>query len=128
MPPWVELEPEEQAAAERTQRFLRAAFEVACERLDPLYAGVDLEWRIPPPAELTADEARLPGDLFWSARLDERDPDLAADLERILGAPSRLLAHGRAIFAGGLLDPATPAEHPTLAAGHAAAVRLARAV
>lgn len=128
MPPWVELEPEEQATAERTQRFLRTAFEAACERLDPLYAGVDLEWRIPSPAQLTADEARLPGDVLWSARLDERDPDLAPDLERIIGAPSQPFARGRAILAGGLLDPTTPAEHPSLAAGRAAAARLARAL
>jgi hypothetical protein len=127
MPPWVELEPEERDAAERTQRFLRAAFEAAAERLDPLYAGVDLEWRIPPPARLAAEESRLPGDLLWSASLDARDPDLAGDLERIFGAPSRPLARGRAILAGGLLDPATPVEHPSLTAGRAAAARLARA-
>jgi hypothetical protein len=75
-----------------------------------------------------ADEARLPGDLFWSSRLDDRDPDLTGDLEEIFGMASRPLARGRVILAGGLLDPPTPAEHPSLAAGRAAAARLARAL
>ena len=96
--------------------------------LDPLYAGVDLEWRIPPPTELTTELARLPGDLFWSSRLDELDPDLINDLERIFGLRSQPLAHGQLLLAGGVIEDDPGVEHPTLAAGHAAAARLARAV
>ena len=128
MPAWVALSDEQRAAASRTQQFVRRIFESACAELDPLYAGVELEWRIPAPQELTTELARLPGDLFWSSRLDRLDPDLRADLERIFGLPSRPLCRGRLLVAGGVIEDDPGVEHPTLAAGRRASARLAQAV
>jgi len=128
MPPWVTLPPAEQDAAEETLRFLGRAFVAACEALDPTYAGAALEWRIPAPADLRGTAERLPGDLFWSSRLDERDGALRAALEGAFGVPSRALAGGRLLAIGGLLEPGASPPRPSLAVQRSAAARLATAL
>jgi hypothetical protein len=125
MPSSIRLEPEEHGAAENTRRFIRQAFEAACSVIDPLYGGVDFEWRIPEPRALTSG-ARLAGDLYWSYSLDTEDGELASDLEGIYGVLSAPFARGALIPAGGVLESTPSPPWEPLAAGRAAAKRLAQ--
>jgi hypothetical protein len=128
LPPGIELDGEQRAIERKMERFVRAAFVAACERLAPLYAGVDLEWRIPDPQGLALDGARLPGDLYWSRALDEADPALSRDLAGIFARAGQSLGEGTLIGAGGLLEPSLASSPPSLASRAAAAARLAPAV
>jgi hypothetical protein len=125
-PLWIELEPDEIAERERIREFVRGAFLSSCDRVRPIFAGVGVEWTVVPPRKLESEGVWLPGDLFWSSELDEVDPTLAPDLATIYGRPGRAFSHGALIETGGVLDAdAKPPAQP-LAAGRAAAKRLAR--
>ena len=125
-PSWILLSPEEQAALERSRSFVKRALVILCGRLKPLYAGAGVEWKTAVPSAL--HENWLPSDVFWSGGLEAADPPLASDLGAIYGVPGHPFQGGTLIAAGGLVDiDAKPPPEP-LAAGHAAARRLARAL
>lgn len=125
-PSWITLSPEEQDALEQSRSFVKRALATLCGRLEPLYAGVGVEWITPVPSAL--HEHWLPSDVFWSVGLEAADPRLATDLGAIYRVPGHPFQRGTLIAAGGLLDAdAKPPPEP-LAAGHAAARRLARAL
>lgn len=127
-PSWIELDPDEIAQRERVREFVQLAFLSFCDALRPLYAGVGVEWNVVVPGKLEWEGVRMPGDLFWSSELEEIDRTLAPDLEAVYGSPSRTFSHGALIKAGGVLDNASRTPTQPLAAGRAAAKRLARSV
>ncbi len=125
-PDWIPPSDEVETESQRTRAFVARAFAVACERLDPLYAGLGVKWTPPLPSTLRA--ACLPFDLFHSARLDAADPRLAPDLGALFGAKHMAFAGGTLIAAGGLLDADAASPDQPIALGQAAAQRLARAL
>jgi hypothetical protein len=127
-PSWIELEPDEIVERERIRRFVKAAFLAMCDRLGPIYAAIGVEWSVPMPKKLGTKSALLAGDLFWSRELDEVDPALAPDLATIYGSPGHAFSHGTLIQAGGILDAESPSPAQPLAAGRAAAKRLAHSL
>jgi hypothetical protein len=84
---------------------------------------VGVEWGVIPPRKLKI-EARLPGDLFWSSKLDKIDPTLAPDLAGIYGSPGRAFSHGTLIEADVVLNAESRPPAKPIAAGRAAAKRL----
>lgn len=127
-PSWIELNPDEIAECERIRDFVKAAFLAMCDRLHPIYAGVDVEWSVPLPEELVTKSVWLAGDLLWSRELDEVDPALSPDLLAIYGSPGHAFSHGTLIEAGGILDAESQPPSNPLAAGRAAAKRLAHSL
>ncbi len=127
LPDGIPVEPEDVIEADAQRRQLVALF-AALAATDPLYLGTAVEWWPPAPDELTLPERWLPCDLWWSARLDARDPQLRPDLEALFGMRAAALHHGHVVRAGSLLDPTAPVPDAPLAAGTAAARRLARAL
>lgn len=120
------LDADDIAEAAEVRRRLVALF-AALAQTGPLYLGTAIEWLPPAPDELTLPERWLPGDLWWSDRLDARDPRLRPDLEAVLQMGAARFYEGHVIRAGGLLDVDAPVPDEPLAAGTAAAHRLARA-
>lgn len=127
LPDGFPVEPEDVTEAGALRRRLVALF-AALAATNPLYLGTAVEWWPPAPDELTLPQRWLPGDLWWSARLDARDPQLRPDLEALFGVRAAALHAGHVVRAGSLLDPAAPVPDAPLAAGTAAARRLARAL
>ena len=126
-PAELELDADDIAEAAEVRQRLMVLF-AALAQTGPLYLGTAVEWLPPAPDELTLPERWLPGDLWWSDRLDTRDPRLRPDLEAILGVRPARLRGGHVIRAGGLLDVDAPVPDEPLAAGGATARRLALAL
>jgi hypothetical protein len=120
--------PPEDAAEEAELRNRLVALFAALAATDPLYLGTGVEWWPPAPEELTLPQRWLPADLWWSARLDVRDSRLRPDLETLFGMQAIPLHRGHVIRAGSLLDATAHVPDAPLAAGIAAAGRLARAL
>ena len=128
MPGSVELEPDELVLVNRIRSCVRAMFEAACRELDPLYGGVDFEWRLPAPIDLSSDHARLPSDLYVSEAVIATDRELVPALTALYGVDSIPLASGTLFPGGGVIDSTHPVTADPVTTGRAAASRLARAL
>jgi hypothetical protein len=107
---------------------VRATFEAACRELDPLYGGVDFEWRLPAPIDLSSDHARLPSDLYVSESVTGTDPGLLPALSELYGVDSIPLASGTLLPGGGVIDSSYPVTADPVNAGRTAASRLGQSL
>jgi hypothetical protein len=130
LPDTVALEPDELALAARVRGCVHALFAAACEDLDPLYGGVDVEWRLPSATDLAAATAtaRLPADLYLSGAVLGGDAALVAEIADLYGIEPLGFAGGVLFPGGGVLVPDHPVMADPVVAGRAAAARLARAL